>query len=49
MTQQPGKREAETALWEQHKKTIEFMFLTQDNTLIQVRDIMANQFMFERT
>jgi hypothetical protein len=48
MTEIVGKREAETALWEHYKPFLQFLFIDQNRTLKEVRNIMAQGCAFDR-
>jgi len=48
MTEVSGMRKAETALWEYYKPLLQFLFIDQNRTLKEVRDIMAKSCGFDR-
>jgi hypothetical protein len=48
MTEVSEKRKAETGLWEHYKPLLQFLFIDQNRTLKEVRDIMAKGCGFDR-
>lgn len=48
MTEVLGNRKAETELWEHYKPLLQFLFMDQNRTLKEVRDLMAKVCGFDR-
>lgn len=42
------KREAETRLWEAYRPALEYLFIVQNRTRNEIRDLMATMLGFDR-
>jgi len=48
MPDQPGKRKAEQASWEQYSEIIEELFITGGKTMEDIRKILSEEYGFDR-
>ena len=48
MQVQPGKRKAEQALWDEHRSTLEHLYITENKTLKDIQQIMLREYSFDR-